>query len=327
MENVLRAIFTTDFFYSIFRVATPILFASMGAVVANTAGVPNVALEGIMLLAAFLGMMFSAISGSAFVGLLAALVGGILCAGVIAFFVLYYKTKMILSCIAINTLISGGTVILLYMFTGDKGTSASVASKVLPNIEIPLIKSIPILGGVISGHNVLTYLAVISVVAVYFFIKRTPVGYHMRAVGLDANAAESVGVNVNRVKVLALLISGFLAAFGGAFMSMGYVNWFSRDMVAGRGWIAVAAEAMGQTTVIGTAIASLLFGAADALSNAVSALGWSSELVRTIPYCATLIGLIMFSIRTSGKAKGRLKTNIARHEKAKAIKLNTLKKS
>lgn len=315
MTTFLNVVLTTDFFYSILRVTTPILFASMGAVVANTAGIPNVALEGIMLLAAFAGVFFSAVTGSAVVGLIAALLGGVLCAAVIAFFVLVYRTKIILASIAINTLVSGGTVILLYLFCGDKGTSVSITSRVLPNIQIPILKDIPALGAVLSGHHILTYLSIISVVLVYYLIQKTPIGFHMRAVGLNPDAAESVGIHVTRIKVQALLISGVLSGFGGAFMSMGYVSWFSRDMIAGRGWIAVAAEAMGRTTVLGTAVASLLFGAADALSNSISALGFSSELVKTIPYCATLAGLILFSLRTYQQYRRDLRNNMEKHKK------------
>lgn len=306
MTALLKVIFTTEFFYSILRVTTPILFAAMGAVVANTAGIPNIALEGIMLIAAFVGMMVSALTMNAWIGLLAAVLAGVLCAGILAFFTLYYRTNVILGGIAINSLASGGTVFCLYLFSGDKGTSASVASKVLPRIDIPLLKHIPILGDVFSGHNILTYLSILSVAVMYVLLKKTPTGFHLRAVGEDPNAAESVGINVTRVKAQALLISGLLAGMGGAFMSMGYVSWFSRDMVAGRGWIAIAAEAMGRTTVMGTAFTSLLFGTADALSNAAGTMGWPSELVRTIPYCATLLGLIIFSVRTYRKSKMKI---------------------
>ena len=170
-------------------------------------------------------------------------------------------------------------------------------SGVLPQVKIPLLDQIPVVGEILSGHNILTYLAFLSVIAVYILLKRTPLGFHLRAVGEDAHAAESVGIHVMRVQAVALLISGFLASLGGAFMSMGYVSWFSRDMVAGRGWIAIAAEAMGCSHPIGTALTSLLFGAADAFSNAAGVLGWPADLVRTIPYCVTLAGLILFSVR------------------------------
>ena len=140
-------------------------------------------------------------------------------------------------------------------------------------------------------------------VTTFILLKRTSLGWHLRAVGEKKEAADSVGISVVKTQAIALIISGVMCGFGGAFMSMGYVSWFSRDMVSGRGWIALAAEAMGQQHPLGTAATSLLFGVADALSNAVATLGWPSDLVKTIPYCATLAGLAIFSIRAYRRAK------------------------
>ena len=303
MKAFMDLIFTTDFFYSIFRVTTPLLFASMGAVISDVAGVPNIALEGMMLIAAFAGMFFSYFFESALAGLLFALLFAVLCAGVLAFFTLYYKTNIILGGIAINSLASGGTIFFLYLAAHDKGTSVSLPSKVLPNVNIPLIQDIPVIGPAISGHNVLTYLAVAAVIFTFFLLKRTSLGWHIRAVGEKREAADSVGISVEKTQAIALILSGLMCGFGGAFMSMGYVSWFSRDMVSGRGWIALAAEAMGLQHPLGTAATSLLFGVADALSNGVATLGWPSDLVKTIPYCATLAGLAVFSIRTYRRMK------------------------
>lgn len=303
MKAFTDLIFTSDFFYSILRVTTPLLFASMGAVVSDVAGVPNIALEGMMLMAAFAGMFFSCLFGSAWAGLAFAVLTAVIASGVLAFFTLYYKTNIILGGIAINSLASGGTVFFLYLAAHDKGTSVSLDSKVLPNINIPCLKNIPVLGPVISGHNLLTYLSVLAVVFTFFLLKRTALGYHIRAVGEKKEAADSVGISVVRTQAIALIISGIMSGLGGAFMSMGYVSWFSRDMVSGRGWIALAAEAMGQRGAIGTAATSLLFGVTDALSNAVATLGWPSDLVKTIPYCATLAGLAVFSVRAYRKAQ------------------------
>lgn len=303
MKAFMDLIFTTDFFYSIFRVTTPLLFASMGAVISDVAGVPNIALEGMMLIAAFAGMFFSYFFESALAGLLFALLFAVLCAGVLAFFTLYYKTNIILGGIAINSLASGGTIFFLYLAAHDKGTSVSLPSKVLPNVNIPMIQDIPVIGPAISGHNVLTYLAVAAVIFTFFLLKRTSLGWHIRAVGEKREAADSVGISVEKTQAIALILSGLMCGFGGAFMSMGYVSWFSRDMVSGRGWIALAAEAMGLQHPLGTAATSLLFGVADALSNAVATLGWPSDLVKTIPYCATLAGLAVFSIRTYRRMK------------------------
>ena len=303
MRALANLIFTTDFFYSILRVTTPLLFASMGAVLSDVAGVPNIALEGMMLIAAFAGMFFSYLFDSAAMGLLFALLFAVLSAGVLAFFTLYYKTNIILGGIAINSLASGGTIFFLYLAAHVKGTSVSLPSKVLPSVNIPLIQDIPVIGPAISGHNVLTYLAIVAVIFTFFLLKRTSLGWHIRAVGEKKEAADSVGISVAKTQAIALILSGMMCGFGGAFMSMGYVSWFSRDMVSGRGWIALAAEAMGQQHPLGTAATSVLFGVADALSNAVATLGWPSDLVKTIPYCATLAGLAIFSIRTYRKMK------------------------
>lgn len=301
MGELGQLIFRADFLNSIFRVTTPLMFAGMGAVISDVAGVPNIALEGLMLIAAFAGMYFSYLSGSALVGLLMAVFIAVLFAGMLAFFTLYYKTNIILGGIAVNSLASGGTIFFLYLTAHDKGTSVALPSKTLPEIHIPLIQDIPILGDILSGHNVLTYVAVLAVVFTIVMLKKTSLGFHIRAVGEKKEAAESVGIHVERTQMTALLLSGLMCGFGGAFMSMGYVSWFSRDMIAGRGWIALAAEAMGRQTPLGTAATSVLFGVADAFSNAVATMGLPSDLVKTIPYCVTLIGLAFFSVRTYRK--------------------------
>lgn len=305
MNNTMRLFFSADFVYSIFRGLTPLLFAGMGAVLSDVAGVPNIALEGLMLIAAFAGMYFSYLTQSALIGLLGAVLIAVAFAGVLAFFTLYYKTSVILGGIAINALASGGTIFFLYLLTGDKGTSISLSSKTLPTLNIPLIRDIPVLGAIVSGHNVLTYISILAVIFTYFLLQKTAFGYHLRAVGEKKQAAESVGISVGKVQAAALLLSGLMCGLGGAFMSMGYVSWFSRDMVASRGWIALAAEAMGMQTPVGTALTCGLFGIADSFSNAVATLGFPSDLVKTIPYVVTLAGLTVFSIRTYRKQRHR----------------------
>ena len=301
MKDLISILFTTQFLHSIFRVSTPILFAALGAVVANKAGVANIAIEGIMLIAAFCGVFGSAVTHSAFLGLLIALASGLICTAILAMFTLYYRANVILGGIAINSLASGGTVFFLYLFTGDKGSASSVASKVIPNIDIPIFKNIPFLGEILSGHNVLTYLAFLMIAVVSVLLKKTTLGYHIRAVGENAMAAESVGISVKRTQLIALLISGVLVAAGGAFMSMGYVSTFSRDMISGRGWIAVAAEAMGNSNPIASAIAAIIFGSFNSVSIAASTVGWPSSLVQTIPYIATLFGLFLFALKKRKK--------------------------
>lgn len=312
MNSLLHVILTTDFAFSVLRVTTPILFAALGALISNRAGIINIGMEGIMLVSALSGVIVSSYTGSAWVGLLGAVLAGTLLAGILAFFTLKFKTHIILGGIAINMFASGGTVFLLYLLSGDKGSSTSLPSKVLPSIEIPLLKEIPVLGPILSGHHILTYLSIIAVVVVYYLLNRTPLGLRIRSVGENPHAAQSVGVSVVKIQYIALLLSGFFAGLGGAYMSMGYLSLFTRDMVAGRGWIAIAAESMGRSTTVGTALTSLLFGAADALSNALQVLKIPAELIATLPYVATVVGLLIYAVSETRKKNRKLKNPLTK---------------
>ncbi len=303
MSAFFDIIFSSHFGYSVLRVSTPILFAALGALISDKAGVINIALEGIMLMSALTGVIFSAITGSAFFGLfMAVLIGGFVGLS-LGYFSLNLKTNVILAAVAINLIAIGGTVFVLYLVAGDKGISSSLASKVLPKIDIPGLKSIPGLGPIFSGHNVLTYLAFLSVLFIWFFLYKTPLGLRIRAVGENEHAADSVGISVVKTRYIARVISGALAGFGGAYMSMGYVSWFSRDMTAGRGFIALAAEAMGGATPIGCMLTSLLFGFFDALSNSLQSLKIPYEFVSMLPYVATVVGLVLYTIRKTEKIR------------------------
>ncbi|MCR2805134.1 ABC transporter permease [Paenibacillus soyae] len=303
MDNFWGVIFSTDFAFSVLRVTTPILFAALGALISNKAGIINIGMEGTMLTGALAGVIVSAYTGSAWIGLLGAMASGIAISAVLAYFTLKIKTHIILGGIAINMFASGGTVFILYLISGDKGTSTSLQSKVLPNVHIPLLQDIPVLGPILSGHNVLTYLSLLAVAGVYYLLKRTPLGLQIRSVGENPQAAQSVGISVTRIQTIALLLSGFFASLGGAFMSMGYLSLFTRDMTAGRGWIAIAAEALGGGSTVGTFVASLIFGATNAMSNALQILKIPAELIGTFPYAATVVGLLVYAIAETRRRK------------------------
>ena len=305
-EQFLDSILKADFLFSIIRITAPILFAALGAVVAEKAGVVNIGLEGIMSVSALFGVLFSYWTQSWLVGVLGALVVGILLGLLIGFFALKLKTDIILAGIAVNMVGEGGTIFLLYMFTGMRGNTGALVSQniLIPTIDIPLINSIPILGEIISGHSVLTYLAFIFVFLIAILLYRTSLGLNIRAVGENDHAAESVGISVLRIKYIAIGISGALAGLGGAFMSMYYSQGWNSGMIAGRGFIALAAQAMGRGEPVGTMLSSLLFGFAQALRTKVSGLqGVSSYLVSVIPYVFTIVGLVLYAISTMRKVR------------------------
>ena len=290
-----KAILSPDFFGTILRATTPILFATLASCVASKSGITNMALEGILLFSALFGVVFSSITHSWLLGLLITVVIGGLIGLILAFFVLNLKTDEILAAIAINLTATGGTVLLLLAVSGDRGVSSSIRSVSAPSLTIPLIDKIPFIGQVLSGQNILTWLSLVAVIVMHLFLYKTPLGLSIRAVGENKNAAESVGISSRRIQYIALVISGCLAAFGGFFLSGGYMNMFTKDMSSGRGFIALAAASMGGNTPVGGLLVSLLFGLASALANVMQLMSvMPYEIILMVPYLTTLIGLGVF---------------------------------
>ena len=250
-----------------------------------------------MLAGALFGVIGSTYTQSVLAGVACAVASSLALSLIFAYFVLKLRSDLILTGIALNLMASGGTVFLLSVLCGDKGVSTSMNSLVVPSVDIPVIKDIPVLGEIISGHNLLTYGALLSVAVVYLLINKSPMGLRIRSVGENPDAAESVGISVIRTRFTALIITGILSGLGGAFMSMGYVSWFARDMAAGRGYIALAAQNLGNATPLGTCLASFLFGVADALSSSLQVLSVPAEFIQMIPYVTTVIGLVIYAAR------------------------------
>lgn len=307
MNNLISAIFSANFLYTAIRISTPLLFGAMGALVCKQGGVLHIAFEASMLFAAFFGMAASALTQSLLLGLLAGMAGGILVMVLLGYFNLKLKSNATLTGIALNTLASGGTVFLMYLLCGEKGTSNSLPSLVFPEIDIPIIKDIPVLGTALSGHNVLTYIAFILPFFVHWLIFKTPLGLRIRAVGENENAAESVGIKVNKTKFITLIIGGAITSLGGIFMSMGYLSWFARDMIAGRGFMAIAAQNLGNAMVLPTFLTAIGFGIANGLAITLQTLNFPAEVFQALPYVVTLIGLAWYSY------------SMMEEEKAKAI--------
>ena len=305
MSDMWSLFLSPSFGYAIFRVTTPILFAALGNVISSRAGVSNIAMEGTMLMSALAGVLVSAFFKSALVGFLGALITGVLFSALMACLNLYLGTSIIMGGIALNLFASKFSVFLLYLSSGQKGNSAALASKQLPLVVIPGLNRVPVLGEILSGQNVLVYCGWIAIIATYLLLAKTRLGKHIKAVGENPVAAASVAINVRRVKFIALCLSGLMAGFGGAYMSMGYLSMFTRNMVAGRGWIAIAASAMGQSRVIPTVLTSFLFGIFNAIGNILQLKNLPSELVTALPSVAVFIGLIMYSSSLSRK-KGKL---------------------
>lgn len=312
-ENVINGIFSAAFLAAILRVTTPILLPSLGALLSEKAGVINIGLEGMMLSSAFTGVIVSAYAQDWFgveaglaigpwLGLILGVTVSVLLSILLAFFHLNLKGDLILSGIALNVLGSSATVAIMFELTGDRGNTSTLSSLQMPFIQLPeFINDIPIFGafifGVFDNQSVMTWIALISVGLVTYFMYRTPLGMHLRAVGENPEAAASVGINVKRIQYFALAVSGMFAGLGGIHMGMGYLNLFQRDMTAGRGFIALVTPALGGGTPFGTMAASGIFGFFDALGIRIGSLEIPSQLPQSVPYFATIMALVIYALQ------------------------------
>ncbi len=303
MESVLGYIFSTEFIIAILRMSTPLILCSMGVLLVRNSGVVCIAFESMMLAAALGGVLGSAYSRSLLVGLLCGIALSVLFAMLFGFFVLVLKANNMLVSLALNTLGSGGTVFILFAFTGDRGSSTSIQSLQFPTVNIPVIQDIPILGNILSGHNILTYVALVSVPVVYLILMKSPLGLRIRAVGENKNAAESLGTSAMKTQFVALFIAGIFAGLAGMYMSMAYVSAFTQDMIAGRGFIAIAAQNLGGFMPIPTLIWSLVFGASNAIANAFQAINMPPEFLQMFPYFSTVLGLMLVGMSINQQEK------------------------
>jgi len=303
MNAILKSILSLGFVAALLRVTTPILLAAIGGAISTMAGSKNLALEGIMLVAAFVGVIVSAFTHSVWLAVILGVAAGVAVASILAWCALKLNANIFIAAIALNMLASGVTVFLLSIIAHDKSYSSSLQSLVIPDWNIPLIRDIPIVGKILSGHNIMVYLAFAAVALYSVLIYHTPLGLRIRAVGQNPDAAASVGVSVFKTKFIAIVLSGVLASLGGLYLSMGYVSWFGRDMTSGRGFIAAAAVALGVATPLGTMGASLLFGVVMAISIYMSSLQFPAELIQVWPYVATIAALVVFSVRDERAAR------------------------
>ena len=282
-----------EFLAEAIRMATPLIFAALAALITRQAGMFNMGVEGMILCSALAAVAFAHYSGNMWVGLLGAVLVGLLTGLIIAFANLSGKTELYLTCIAFNLAASGGTVFIMYVLTGEKSTtSGAFRSYQIPNIEIPFIKDIPVIGRIISGQSLLTWVAVLSIFLVWLLLKRTRLGLRIRAVGENPHAAESVGISVKKIGYTSFAICGLMAGLSGAYLSMSYVTFFMKNMANGRGYIGLSAQNMAGGEPVGSALASLLFGFSQALTTTMkNQTNFPTEFLEMIPYAATIIAL------------------------------------
>jgi ABC-type uncharacterized transport system permease subunit len=290
------------------RYATPLTFAAIGGMFSERSGVVNIGLEGMMLMGAFFGAWGADRTGSWVGGLVIGMVAGGLLAFVHAIFSIHLRADQIVSGTAVNFLALGITGYLYNDIYGNEGTPNDLAA--VPDVNVGFLDRIPprglgsFLDGAFGSLNLMIWIALALLPVAYVVMFKTAVGLRIRAVGEHPRAADTVGISVYGTRYAAVTLSGALAALGGVFLALGFVNSFTENMTAGRGFIALAALIFGGWRPFGAFAACLLFGFSSALAQRLPDLSGSESaawpvLFQTLPYVLTLIavaGLIGRSI-------------------------------
>lgn len=305
---MLDALFQASILVSIaaatIRIATPMLLAALGELVAERSGVYNMGLEGMMLMGAFTGYLAAYGSGSLWVGVAAAGLTGALMALVFAVMVITFKVEQIVTGLAINLLGAGlSTYWLRAAFAGD-GQTPTIPF--FSNAPVPWLSGLPFVGPVLFDQKLITYFAFLMVPAVWFFLYRTRYGLIVRCAGDNPKALDVKGVAVAPVQYAAVVFGGLMAGLGGAFLSVGSAARFVPDMTNGRGWLAIIIVIAGLWRPWPILIATLMFSFLDALQLQIQGIGIAIpyQLLLMMPYVAAIAALMVR--RSRGQAPALL---------------------
>lgn len=280
--------------------ATPIMLAALGGSLTFYAGIFNIAMEGMMLNGAFFAVIGSYYFHSWSMGILFGILGALVLALMFILFAVILKMDEFITGIGLNLFALGLTTYLLEVVFDVRGMFSSPEIVPVPDINIPLIEDIPVIGEILSGQNLIVYLAFFSVFLVHYLVFKTRFGLRLRAAGYNRTCLDTSGVSANRIRIYSLVLCAVLCGLAGAFLSLGVITGFTRGMSAGKGWISLAAVILVSGNPTGIALISLLFGFTDGLGLFLQK-SLPSQFTSMVPYVATLVALFFYSIRLKKK--------------------------
>ncbi|MCU1419809.1 MAG: transporter permease [Mycetocola sp.] len=272
--------------------AVPLIFGALGGVISERVGVVNIAIEGQLLAGAFSSALVASVTGSPIIGLVAAMVSGVLVSFVLAAFAIKYVVDQVIVGVVLNVLVSGLTGFLFSQLLSPNSDALNSPPR-FNEIAIPLLSEIPIIGHVFFRQTLIVYLMYLAVACVYVGLFHTKWGLRLRAVGEHPQAADTVGINVGSTRFWNVSLAGAIAGLGGAFFTLGSVGAFGKDMTAGAGFIALAAVIFGRWDPIRATLAALLFGFASNLQGVLNIIGSPvpSEFMLMLPYLVTIFAV------------------------------------
>ena len=296
MDEILAQVFQVGFFAAMIRIATPLLFATIGELYAERSGVLNLGIEGIMLLSAMTGFTAAHFSGSLWLGVLAALLTGALAGLLMGLLTVTLGLSQHVSGLGLTLLASGLAFFFYRVIFGQPDSPPNVVA--FKTVPLPLLSDIPLLGPVLFDQYALVYAAYLLVPLTALVLFRTQWGLSLRTVGESPHAADSAGVNVAAVRYQALVVSGMLMSVAGAFLVMAQFNAFTFGVISGRGWICIALVVFGRWCPWRSAVAALLFAFIDALQlrlQASSGVDVPYQLFLMMPFVLTIVAMTVLS--------------------------------
>jgi len=293
----------TGLLFGALSLSVPLIFGALGGVIGERVGVVNVAIEGQFLFGAFSAALVASLTRNPFLGLVAAMVGGVLVAFVLAAFSIKYLVDQVIVGVVLNVLVTGLTGFLYGALLVPNEDVLNRPER-FPRIEIPLLGDIPIIGPVLFNQTFIVYLMYAVVAVVAWGLYRTRWGLRLRAVGEHPQAADTVGIKVNSSRFWNVSLAGAIAGIGGAYFTLVSVGQFTKEMTAGLGFIALAAVIFGRWDPIRATLAALLFGFATNLQNLLTVLRTPipSEFMLMLPYIVTIIAVAGFAGQIRGPA-------------------------
>jgi simple sugar transport system permease protein len=274
---------------------TIVLLGALGELVAERAGVLNLSVEGMMLTGAFAGFLGAFYSGSLWIGVLVAAAAGVLVSSIFAVLAVVFHISQEVSGLSVNIFASGLTFYLYRTIFPDVGGTNIPALTPFSTVNIPILSDIPIIGRIFFQQYALSYIAIIMMVLISFYLYRTKSGLILRTLGENPRAVDMKGINVTLYRFLAVLFGGMMAGLAGAFITLASVGIFVADITAGRGWLAIAIVIFGDWKPGRIVLASLFFGLIDALQMQLQALGVDLpfQLFLAMPYILTTVAVFL----------------------------------
>jgi ABC-type uncharacterized transport system permease subunit len=296
MSDILAQIMQVGFLAAILRIATPLIFATLGEMLSERAGVLNLGIEGIMLISAMTGFSAAYYSGNLWVGVAAAVLTGAALGFLHAVLTVALGLSQHVAGIGLTLFSTGLAYYLFRLIFGQQANPPSIVG--FTTLPIPLLSDIPILGPILFNQFTLVYLAILAVPLAAFVLYRTPWGLALRMAGENPRAADSAGVDVVKIRFQAVVLGGALMGVAGAFLSMAQFNAFTFGVISGRGWIAIALVVFGRWDPWRCAGAALLFAAIDALQLRLQASGLGHipyQVFLVLPFLLTIIAMALVS--------------------------------